>query len=97
MTKWVINIDSGEPYDIYIGRSSQKWGNPYSHLPNSAAPYPVETREDAIRAFEYDLRNNPDMIAEVKKELKGKILACHCRPALSCHGDILARIANEED
>jgi hypothetical protein len=94
MNKYVVNIDSGEPYDIYIGRGS-RWGNPYSHLPNSAAPYPVDTREDAIRAYEYDLLINSDMIAEVKRELKSKRLGCHCNP-LPCHGDVLARIANED-
>jgi len=31
----------------------------------------------------------------VKANLRGKILGCYCAP-LACHGDILARIANEE-
>lgn len=82
-------------YDVYIGRGS-KWGNPYSHLPNSAAPYPVETREDAIRLYEEWIRAQPELMAAAKIELKGKVLGCFCAP-LSCHGDVLLKIANEEN
>lgn len=60
-----------EPYDVYIGRGS-KFGNPYSHLPNSAAPFPVETREDAIRLYEEWIRSQPELMEAVKKELRGE-------------------------
>lgn len=83
-----------EPYDVYIGRGS-KFGNPYSHLPNSAAPFPVETREDAIRLYEEWIRSQPELMEAAKKELRGKILGCWCAP-LACHGDVLIRIANED-
>jgi hypothetical protein len=90
----VVNINSGEHYDIYIGRGS-KWGNPFSHVPNTSAPWPVESREDAIRAYEdYLFTKRPDLVAAAKIELKNKILGCHCFP-LACHGDVLLRIANE--
>jgi hypothetical protein len=90
----VVNCRT-EKYDIYIGRGS-KFGNPYSHLPNSAAPWPVETREDAIRLYEEWIRSQPELMAAAKKELKNKILGCFCSP-LACHGDVLLKIANEED
>lgn len=83
-----------EPYDVYIGRPS-KWGNPYSHIPG-VAPWPVDSREDAIRLYEDYIRSNPKLLEAAKKELKGKVLGCHCKP-LDCHGDILLKIANEED
>lgn len=82
-----------EAYDIYIGRPS-KFGNPYSHKPG-AAPWPVETREDAVRLYEEWIRSQPELMEAVKKELKGKVLGCWCKP-LVCHGDILLKIANEE-
>ena len=88
----VVHINV-EPYDVYIGRGS-KWGNPFTHLKNTSAPYPVDSREDAIRAYEHWIRGQPELIAAAKKELRGKILACWCKP-LDCHGDILLRIANE--
>lgn len=83
------------PYDVYIGRGS-KWGNPYSHKEGTAAKWVVDTREDAIRLYEEWLRSQPDLVAAAKKELKGKVLGCWCAP-LACHGDVLIKIANEED
>ena len=83
-----------DSYDVYIGRPS-KFGNPYSHLPNSAAPYVVDSREDAVRLYEEWIREQPELMEAAKKELKGKTLGCWCSP-LACHGDVLIKIANEE-
>lgn len=80
-------------YDIYIGRPS-KWGNPFSHLQNTLAEFKVDTRNEAISRYSDWIKNQPDMIAMAKKELKGKVLGCWCAP-LPCHGDILFKIANE--
>ena len=71
---------------MYIGRPS-KWGNPFVIGPDG-------TREDVIRKFEEYLMLNPVLVEAAKKELKGKDLVCFCAP-LSCHGDVLSRIANE--
>jgi len=90
----VVNINF-DPYDIYIGRGS-KWGNPFSHIPNSSAPYPVDSREDAIRAYEDWIFNQPELLEAAKRELKGKVLGCFCKPTYSCHGDILLKIANSD-
>lgn len=83
-----------EPYDVYIGRPS-KWGNPYTHLENTSAPYVVDSREDAVRLYEEWIRSQPELMEAAKKELKGKVLGCWCSP-LACHGDVLIKIANEE-
>ena len=56
----------------------------------------VETREEAIIKFESWLLSQPELVKKVKSELKGKVLGCWCRPWHACHGDVLARIANEE-
>jgi hypothetical protein len=37
-----------------------------------------------------------DLVAKIRTELKGKILACLCKVGTPCHGDLLARLANEE-
>jgi Domain of unknown function (DUF4326) len=84
-----------ENFDIYVGRPS-KFGNPYTHKEGTEAPWVVDTREDAIRLYEEWLLAQPELVAAAKKELKGKTLACWCKP-LACHGDVLLRIANEED
>lgn len=79
---------------VYIGRPS-KWGNPYSHKPNTLADYKVASREEAVLKYREYLLNSPSLLEDVKKELKGKDLVCWCKPA-ACHGDILIDIANEE-
>jgi hypothetical protein len=38
--------------------------------------------------------SQPELTARIKQELRGKILGCWCAPK-RCHGDTLARIANE--
>ena len=96
MSGRVVNLkDKGAKFDVYIGRPS-KWGNPYTHLENTTAPYIVETREEAIALYEQELRASPEKMAECKAELKNKTLGCFCSP-LACHGDILVKMANEED
>ncbi len=84
-----------EPYDVYIGRPSP-WGNPFSHKDGTLAEFKVFSRTEAILRYEKWLRAQPELVARVKRELKGKILGCWCAP-LQCHGDVLAKIANEED
>lgn len=91
----VVHCKSGEPYQVYIGRGS-KWGNPYTHKMGTSAPWIVDDRETAIRLYEEWLRSQPELMAAAKKELKGKTLGCWCKP-LDCHGDVLLRIANEEE
>lgn len=81
-----------QPYDVYIGRPGF-WGNPYSHLPNTLAQFRVGSREAAVAAYRDYLMARPELVAKAKAELKGKVLGCWCAP-LSCHGDILAEVAN---
>ncbi len=71
---------------IYIGRPS-KWGNPFSIGKDG-------TREEVIEKFRCWILTNPELLSDAKVELCGKDLICFCKP-LSCHGDILIRIANE--
>lgn len=71
------------PYDVYIGRPS-KWGNPFVVGPH--------TREEAISKYEEWIQTQDWLLKDIH-ELKGKILGCFCKPK-SCHGDILAEIAN---
>ena len=73
--------------DVYIGRPS-KWGNPYKVRDHG--------RQKAIALYREWLYETPEgrkIMADAKKELKGKILGCWCKP-LPCHGDVLAEIVN---
>jgi hypothetical protein len=73
-------------HDVYIGRPS-KWGNPYEIGRDG-------NREEVIAKYEKWLMTQPELLKDIKRDLKGKVLGCWCSPN-ACHGDILARIANE--
>lgn len=81
-----------EPYDIYIGRPS-KWGNPFSHKPNTLAEIKVASREEAIEKYREWIKSQPELLASLE-ELRGKILGCWCKPQ-ACHGDILLELLGE--
>ena len=88
-----------EKYDVYIGRHSDpikgKWGNPFTHLKDSTrAEFRVETREEAIEAYEKWIRTQPQLLQDLK-ELEGKTLGCWCKPK-SCHGDVLVKLIKEK-
>lgn len=93
MSTRVVNIKR-EPYDVYIGRPGP-WGNPYTSKPSNihGVQY-VGSVTEAILQFETWARSDPQYVARIKRELKGKILGCFCKPQ-PCHGDVLARIAEE--
>lgn len=71
------------------------WGNPFSNKNGTLATFQVATVEEAVAAYEAWIETQPDLIAAAKRELKGKILGCWCKPG-PCHGDVLLRIANDE-
>lgn len=83
-----------EPYDVYVGRPT-KWGNPFSHLVKYATVELVATRDEAVDRYKEWLLGQPDLVAAAKRELRGKVLGCWCKPA-RCHAEVLAEIANVE-
>ena len=86
----VLNVKDVQEFNqdmIYIGRPS-KWGNPFIIGKDG-------NRKEVIQKYQEFVKNN-NLITEIKKELKGKNLVCHCAP-LKCHGDVLLQIANEDD
>lgn len=101
MSRIVVHCKK-ESYDTYVGRGS-RWGNPYSHKPNTKALYIVPTLAEAVERFHDYLLGSPDLYQEVG-ELRGQVLGCWCAPpggldaALPpdavCHAQILAYYAN---
>lgn len=73
-------------FHVYIGRPSQ-WGNPYKEGVDG-------TREEVIAKYEAWLLSQPELVRLAKETLRDKVLGCWCFPR-ACHGDVLARIANE--
>lgn len=86
-----------EPFDIYIGRPSE-WGNPFSHKSGTLAQFKTATVDESITNYEAWLKTQPNLIKRIP-ELKGKTLGCWCKhpktPLAPCHGDILAKLADE--
>ncbi len=72
----------------YVGRPS-RYGNPYkvTECRNAA---------EAVAMFYRDLIDGKLRISvdDVKKDLRGLDLVCHCKLDAPCHADILLRIAN---
>jgi hypothetical protein len=88
----VVNKDRDELYDVYVGRGTI-WGNPYQIGADG-------DRDEVIRKFAYDFQRGflkiSDDFDENISKLKGKVIACHCKPA-ACHGDIIADYINALD
>jgi len=76
---------------VKVDRTS-KWGNPFSV---DDAPPSLKTKEErqgwAVGMFNLRVVKNP----EVFRELRGKNLACWCKPGSPCHADVLLDLANE--
>lgn len=88
----VVNVKSGETYDLYIG-----WENGRYRLKRSDWRNPFKigkdgTREEVIAKYErYLLEERPDLVERLP-ELRGRVLACWCSPQ-KCHGDVLVRLS----
>lgn len=102
----VINIKSGEPYDVYCGRAGH---GQYGYYGN---PHPIgfckicqrhHNREDCIEVFrqEFTARINSDKEYKLKvDELKDKTLGCFCKQndiEIPCHCDVYVDYFNNPD
>ena len=79
-----------------------RWGNPLR-----VGMYVGYTRADAVKDYVRWLKREPVVRSyegvfgkppttrEIRKELRGKNLACFCPIGEPCHGNILLRIANK--
>lgn len=82
----VVNVRSGERYDLFVGWPSE-WNNPH-RMKRSGF-----TRDRAVDSFiRYLCFERPDLFERLP-ELAGKVLACYCDPGLRCHGRVLAALA----
>jgi hypothetical protein len=76
------------PNTVKVDRAT-RWGNPnlVSH----------HGQEGAVRRFEAELRAGilRFSVDDVRRDLRGKNLACWCKPGTPCHADVLLQVANE--
>ena len=66
---------------VYVGRPT-RGGNPY-------AAWTPEGIVRSITAFRELLEGNPHWVNDVRRELRGKDLACWCPLDQPCHADVL--------
>jgi len=81
---------------VCVDRSSGMWGNPFK-VGSVVGSTPIDTKKDAVDAFRVWLEVNPvgqTVALAARRVLRGKNLACWCKPGDSCHADILLEIAN---
>ncbi len=78
-----------------------KWGNPFvigewNTRPNGIKPVQVvaEDAADAVRLYRRFLSQR--LRIEARLELRGKNLACWCKPGDPCHADVLLKLANRD-
>jgi hypothetical protein len=86
----VINRKHRGRYDVYIGRGSP-FGNPYDYRTLGI------TRDESILKYrEWFYRRLTDpWFRDKVHSLKGKVLACWCKPD-ACHGDIIVEYLENE-
>ncbi len=77
------------------------FGNPYratAYRLTAAPPSIPDARALAVRDFRAWLTATPEgaAVAErARRELRGKNLACWCRPGSPCHADALLELVNK--
>ena len=75
---------------VYVGRPT-RWGNPYKD-------YELYSKQAAFELYDrwiFSIGENAPTFESIKKELRGKNLACWCPLDQKCHADILLEIAND--
>ncbi len=88
------------PNTVVVARPS-KWGNPFRIGDVVRGRAPLSTRQEIVRDAEHACRlfrawlfNRRDAEHTIAP-LRGRNLACWCKPGEPCHADVLLRVANE--
>ena len=62
-----------------------RWGNPFKV---------EDSHQAAVDQFTQWVEQQGDLMQAIRSELRGRDLACYCKPEQPCHADVLLRIAN---
>ena len=75
-----------------------RWGNPFRMGQDKAPDGKIYTPATSVAAFRKALTGGklPYMIDDVRRELRGKNLACWCAADAPCHADVLLEFANKK-
>jgi hypothetical protein len=64
-------------------------------MEGTLAEFKVASRAEAVSKFREWFLGQPALVERARRELRGKVLGCWCKPA-SCHGDVIAEIIDQE-
>jgi len=87
------------PEDTVSVSRQSKWGNPFKVGDKSPQNHNVTIdAEHAVQLFKLYLEGKEEAgtLRDYLKPLKGKNLACFCKPGAHCHADILLQLANAD-
>ena len=87
----------GNPFRIekttFVTTGAVEWW-----VETSCYAWRCETKEEAtnraVMLFRHMVTHTDGYVERVKAELRGKSLACWCKPDSHCHADVLLEIAN---
>ena len=79
---------------VYIGLRTVRggWRLPTSRWATPWLPYRDGTREEVLARYRRYVLETPELRAALPS-LRGQVLGCWCKP-LTCHGDVLAELAD---
>lgn len=86
------------PNTVSVSRPGH-WGNCYKigmPAPSWMRKETLETAEDVVRAYKHMCLTMPGKVMEIRTFLRGKNLACWCKPGTPCHADTLLELANTQ-
>jgi hypothetical protein len=81
---------------VYVGRPVKYFSNEFK-----VGKYSIwlgrdcQNIDDVVLSFQKKVEAIPHLQRLIRIKLKGKNLACWCKPGKPCHADILLKIANE--
>ncbi|MGE3285682.1 MAG: DUF4326 domain-containing protein [Pseudonocardia sp.] len=75
-----------KPEGVLVVARPTRWGNPFSLREYGRAEAVARRREWLLA--------DPERVAEVRRELRGRDLACWCPEDGPCHADTLIEVAN---
>jgi Domain of unknown function (DUF4326) len=94
-----VNDDRADPASS-LPRLAQATRRRASHSSTQQVrqPYLVgheaQDAAEAVSMYRLYLMARPDLVAAARAELRGRTLACWCRPGDPCHADVLLEMAN---
>jgi hypothetical protein len=75
-----------KPEGVVVVARPTKWGNPFDQREIG--------RAEAVARHREWLLARPELVEEVRRELRGRDLACWCPEDGPCHADTLIEVAN---